>query len=130
MGGYVAMRVALERPDLVTHLVMAVTSAGVDRQRLGLRQWTVAASHDDADWVTDQQQPLDEQIPTVKVPARLLWATTDPISPLPLAHRLYELLPFAELTTFESSNHWVVLDHAEQVADIIDRLVNSTPGGT
>lgn len=122
MGGYVAMRVALQRPDLVTHLVMAVTSAGVDRQRLGLAEWTIKASDGDSGWVAENQRPLDGQIPSVMVPVLLIWATQDPISPLPLAHRLNELLPAAELVTFESSNHWVVLDHAKEVAGQIDRL--------
>ena len=122
MGGYVAMRVALQRPDLVTHLVMAVTSAGVDRHRLGLPEWTIEANDDDSGWVAEHQQPLDEQIPSVAVPVLLIWATQDPISPLPLAHRLKELLPSAELVTFDSDDHWVVLGHAEEVADLIDRL--------
>ena len=35
MGGIVAVRVALEHPGLITHLVLTVTSGGVDMSDLG-----------------------------------------------------------------------------------------------
>jgi pimeloyl-ACP methyl ester carboxylesterase len=39
MGSVIAMRVALERPDFVTHLVLAVTSGGIDVMTLGGQDW-------------------------------------------------------------------------------------------
>ncbi len=125
MGGFVAMRIAIERPDLVTHLVMSVTSAGVDRERLGLGEWRLRPQEGDAPWVADPQAPLDELIPGVRVPTLLLWADDDPISPLPLAHRLQELLANAALTVYPSDNHWVVLEHVADVADQIRELVTN-----
>lgn len=122
MGGFVAMRVALERPDLVSHLVLAVTSAGVDRSVIGLPEWhpMVAGS---AAWVAEPQEPLDDLIPQVSVPTLLLWATDDEISPLPVGERLHELLPNSELVTYQSDDHWVVLEHAKDVAARIEELV-------
>ncbi len=35
MGGVIAIRAALERPDRITHLVLTVTSGGVDISDLG-----------------------------------------------------------------------------------------------
>ncbi len=129
MGGFVAMKIAIERPDLVTHLVMAVTSAGVDRERLGLEDWRLRPGAGDAPWVADRQDPLDDQIPGVQVPSLLLWADEDPISPLPLAHRLEELLPDATLTVYPSDDHWVVLEHVADVADRIRELIHQPLAG-
>ncbi|MEZ5282125.1 MAG: alpha/beta hydrolase [Acidimicrobiales bacterium] len=122
MGGFVAMRVAIARPDLVTHLVLAVTSAGIDRQRLGLDEWHLRAQPGDAQWVADPQPALDEYIAGVRVPCLLLWADEDPISPLPLGRRLQELIPGAILTIYSSDDHWVVLEHAADVARQIREL--------
>ena len=124
MGGYVAMRVTIERPDLVPVLVMSVTSAGIDRQRLGLPDWRLSAGDGDSDWVASPQGSLDHLVPAVTAPTLLLWATGDEISPLPLAHRLVELLPDAQLATFESTSHWFVLDNVEAVAARIGASVD------
>lgn len=123
MGGFVAMRVAIERPELVSHLVLAVTSAGVDRRRLGLDEWRINPSDGDPPWVGERQDPLDDLIPTVTAPTLLLWADADPISPLPIAHRLHDLLPRATLVTYPSDDHWVVLDHTVDVAARIRELL-------
>lgn len=125
MGGFVAMRVAIERPDLVTHLALAVTSAGVDRQRLGLDDWRLQPQPGDAQWVADPQASLEEDIPKVRVPSLLLWADKDPISPLPLGRRLQELLPDAVLAVYPSDDHWVVLKHAADVARRVRELIDS-----
>lgn len=122
MGGYVAMRIAIDRPDLVSGLVLAVTSGGIDRGALGLPDWRPAVGEGDAPWVAAQLAPLDAAIPSVRVPTLLVWASGDPISPLPLGRRLAELLPDAELVVFESDDHWVVLEHADEVTARIDRL--------
>lgn len=39
MGGVVALRVALERPDLVRRLVLVATSGGIDVTGLGAADW-------------------------------------------------------------------------------------------
>jgi pimeloyl-ACP methyl ester carboxylesterase len=98
------MRVAISRPDLVTHLVLAVTSAGVDRQALGLPDWEPEVPPDipSAAWIAARQPALDELIKHVDAPALLLWATEDEISPLALGRRLNELLRFSQLVTYAS----------------------------
>ncbi len=128
MGGFVAMRVAIARPDLVTHLVLAVTSAGIDRRRLGLDEWRLQPQPEDPPWVQEPQTPLDECIPEVRVPTLLLWAYEDPISPLPLGQRLQKLLPDSTLTVYRSADHWVVLEHAADVARQVRGLVEPSNG--
>jgi pimeloyl-ACP methyl ester carboxylesterase len=39
MGGTIALRVALARPDLVTHLILAETSGGIDVTEFGAEDW-------------------------------------------------------------------------------------------
>lgn len=39
MGGVIAVHAALRKPDLVKHLVLAVTSGGVDVSALGAHDW-------------------------------------------------------------------------------------------
>lgn len=42
MGGIVAVRAALRKPRHITHLVLAVTSGGIDMQGLGAQDWRPA----------------------------------------------------------------------------------------
>jgi pimeloyl-ACP methyl ester carboxylesterase len=129
MGGFIAMRAALARPDLVSHLVLAVTSAGIDRAALGLPDWRpgVGDGHPSgaSQWVAEPQPTLDAQIGSVDVATLLIWATDDGISPLQIGRRLHELLPNSELVIYESKSHWVVHDHADEIATHIRRLVSS-----
>jgi len=42
MGGVIALRAALQRPSLITHLVLTVTSAGINVADLGAQDWRPA----------------------------------------------------------------------------------------
>ena len=42
MGGVIAVRAALEKPDLVRHRVLSVTSGGIDVTALGAQDWRPA----------------------------------------------------------------------------------------
>jgi pimeloyl-ACP methyl ester carboxylesterase len=127
MGSYVAIRVALNRPDLATHFVLAVTYAGIDRELLRLTAWRPVAAdhHPGSSWVTIQQPSFDERLSTVTVPTLHLWATDDPISPLAIGERLNNLLPDSQLVTYDSDSHWVVLKHAKDVASEIDAVLTA-----
>ena len=59
------------------------------------------------------------------VPVLLLWASRDAISPLAVGERLQHLLGGSELVVYDSDDHWVVRDHAVDVASRIRRLVGS-----
>jgi pimeloyl-ACP methyl ester carboxylesterase len=59
MGGVIAVRAALEKPDLVRHLVLSVTSGGVDVARLGAQDWrpSFRQHHPDAPrWFLDERE--------------------------------------------------------------------------
>jgi pimeloyl-ACP methyl ester carboxylesterase len=128
MGGYVALRVALERPDLVTHLVLAVTSGGLDRAfdaRPDWRQVMKQEHPDDPGWLYDPQPSLELLLPSLRIPVLLVWADLDPISPVAFGHRLNELLPNSRLVVYESHDHWIAQVRATDVASQITTLLQT-----
>ena len=130
MGGYIATLVALERPDLVTHLVLAATSAGISREALGLPAWSPTLQAGDSAsvrWVTESHPALDSRFSELRMPVLLIWATDDHISPLAIGERLHELIPNSRLIAVDCDDHWVARVHAAEVADEINDLT-SGPG--
>ncbi len=128
MGGVIAMRVALARPDLITHLVLAVTSAGLDVAALGGQDWR-AAFHDANPllprWFSMYQEDLSAQLPSVAIPTLLLWGDSDPISPVAVGERLASLLPRAQLHIINGGDHNLAETHAPRVAALIDAHLQS-----
>lgn len=119
MGGYVAVRVALAAPGLVSHVVLAVTSAGLDMAALGASDWrpgSRAAHPDVPEWAFARQPDLAAVLPSVAAPTLLLWADGDPISPLAVGRRLADLIPCSELVVYRSNDHWVAREQADDVA--------------
>lgn len=125
MGGYVAARAALTAPTAVSHLVLAVTSAGLDMTALGATDWrpgSRAAHPELPEWAFAEQPDLTDLLPSITAPTLLLWADRDELSPLAVGKRLAELLPRSELIVYSSDDHWVVREHAADVARRIDDL--------
>lgn len=128
MGGWVAARVAVTRPDLVSHLVLAVTSAGVDLESVGAIDWRPGARiarPDAPEWSYATHPSMEAELAELATPALLLWASDDPISPLAVGRRLDELLPTSELVVYDSDDHWVVLHHQADVATRIETFISS-----
>lgn len=128
MGGYVAVRAADAARDRVTHLVLAVTSGGVDLTRFGAEDWRPGsrAAHPHApEWAFAPTDDLTHVIRTIDVPVLLVWATHDPISPLAVGEHLADLFPHARLVSYASDDHWVAREHATEVASEIEILLSS-----
>lgn len=124
IGGYVAARVALAAPELVTHLVLAVTSAGLDLTTAADWRPATRTAHPNLPaWAFEPPPDLTPALATITVPTLLVWADRDPISPLAVGHRLAELLPRSALVTYPSDDHWVVREFAADVARRIADLV-------
>lgn len=124
MGGVVAVLAALARPELVTHLVLSVTSGGMDLAALGAEDWRpyVLANHPGLpDWFMASRDDLTPRLPSLRMPALLLWGDADPISPVRVGERLAGLLPNARLEVFTGADHDLGLTHASRVAGLIDR---------
>jgi pimeloyl-ACP methyl ester carboxylesterase len=124
MGGYVALQLALRHPELVTHLVLIVTSAGLNMARHRSSDWRPShrVEHHNAEWVYEPQPDVGEQLSRIQVPVLLIWATRDPISPLSVGQRLAAGLPRARLITFDSDDHWVARQFPRETAAAIREL--------
>jgi pimeloyl-ACP methyl ester carboxylesterase len=128
MGGVVAMRVALQKPELVTHLVLSVTSGGMDLGAFGAEDWrpAIRAEHPGLpDWFTSYQEDLTPKLPSLRIPTLLLWGDADRISPVEVGQRLGSLLPRAELHVLPGAGHDLGCACADVVAPLIDRHLRS-----
>jgi poly(3-hydroxyoctanoate) depolymerase len=126
MGGVVAMRLALRYPELVTHLVLAATSGGIDTSPYRAEDWRISsrlANPSAPGWAFANQADLSSLLPNVHIPTLLIWATDDAISPVGVGQKLKELLPNSELVVLESDDHWVARIEAEVVAKRIALLL-------
>lgn len=124
MGGVIAIRAALARPDLVTHLVLAATSGGMDTAALGARDWraVVRSEHPTLpDWFLNDHEDLTARLPELRMPTLLLWGDADPISPVKVGEQLGMHLPHAVLRVFGGADHDLVFTHAREIAGLIDR---------
>jgi len=123
MGGIIAIRAALEKPDLVRHLVLSVTSGGIDIASLGAQDWRpafLAANPTAPSWFVEAREDLSARIRTIAIPVLLLWGDADPISPVAVGQRLAELLPHAEFLVVKGGTHDLIMERAAEVAPQID----------
>ena len=129
MGGYVALRAALAAPQMVRHLVLAVTSGGVPVRDLGGADWEAeyyAAYPHAARWISDPTEDLSERLGALNLPVLLIWGSHDPISPLAVGERLLALLPRAELHVIDGAGHDLAQTHPREVASLIARHLETT----
>ena len=128
MGGYVALQAALRAPERVSHLVLAVTSGGLDLLALGATDWRPGSrqAHPDAPaWAFAATPDLSDRLTGLVVPTLLVWATADLISPLAVGEQLDALLPRSTLLVLDSDDHWVAHHEAAAVAAAVARFVSS-----
>ncbi len=131
MGGIVAMRIALAQPELVTHLVLAVTSGGIDVAGLGGQDWRPAFHQANPllpRYFSMAQDDLSDQLAQVRAPTLLLWGDADPISPVAVGTRLAALLPHAVLHIVPGGDHQLAHTHAAHIAPLIDAHLALPPG--
>jgi pimeloyl-ACP methyl ester carboxylesterase len=124
MGGVIAMRAALMKPDLVKHLVLSVTSGGLDVSALGGADWRpsfLAQNPNLPRWFADEREDLTDRMGQLSLPVLLLWGDADPISPVSVGRRLAELLPHAELVVLKGGTHDLVCERADEVVPLIEK---------
>ncbi len=120
MGGVIAVSAALERPELLTHIVLAVTSGGIDMS--DAEDWRGSfwkANPQAPSWFADYLEDLSARIPSIEAPALLLWGDEDPLSPISVGRRLEALLPHSRLQVLQGGRHDLVVKLAPQVARLI-----------
>lgn len=126
MGGVVAVLAALKKPELITHMVLAATSGGIDVAALGGEDWrpSLLEAHPLLPrWFAAYREDLSARLPALRMPVLLLWGDADPISPVCVGERLASLLPCADLHIIANGGHGLVETHAAEVAPLIDELL-------
>lgn len=124
MGGTIAIRAALRKPDLVKHLVLSVTSGGLDVAALGASDWRPAFRKLNPTlpgWFADYREDLTPRLGELPFPVLLLWGDADPISPVAVGRRLAELIPKSELVIIANGTHDLVSERAHEVIPHIER---------
>jgi len=128
MGGVIALLAALEKPELITHLVLTATSGGMNLEELGAHDWRaafMAANPTYPAWFADYRVDLSDRLGSVRIPTLLLWGDNDPISPPAVGEKLRSLLPHADLHVLEGGTHDLGLEFAEKVALLINGHLTS-----
>ena len=123
MGGVIAVQAALKHPEFLTHIVLAVTSGGVDMSAMHAQDWRSSfwmANPAAPSWFADYHEDLSESISSIRVPALLLWGDADPISPVAAGRYLQGLLPDSRLHVLQGGKHDLVVRFAPEVARLID----------
>lgn len=122
MGGIVGVRLALQYPEAITHLVLVATSGGIDVSSLGGEDWRDAYLKnfpDSQTWITTAKPDYSADLPQIACPTLLIWGDRDPISPLPVGKRLAQLIRRAKLRVIEDGNHDLGRERADEIAPLI-----------
>ncbi len=123
MGGVIAVKAALHKQNLVTHLVLVATSGGIDTAKLGALEWREEFKRQNPqlpDWFTSFRSDLTSQLKKVEVPVLLLWGDCDPLSPVAVGRCLMNHLPDADLQIIPGGEHDLALTHAHLIAPLIE----------
>jgi len=129
MGGVVAIKAALARPALVTHLVLVAASGGLDTAALGAADWREFVRNEHPAlpaWFLDYREDLSAQLSRIDIPVLLLWGDADPITPVRVGQQLAAHLPRADLHIVEGADHDLAYTHAALAAARIDRHLDAS----
>jgi pimeloyl-ACP methyl ester carboxylesterase len=124
MGGVIAIRAALQKPELVRHMVLSVTSGGIDVASLGASDWRptfMALNPTVPSWFLDEREDLTNRLGELPFPVLLLWGDADSISPIAVGQQLAELLPRAELVIVKNGTHDLVSERANEIIPYIEK---------
>jgi pimeloyl-ACP methyl ester carboxylesterase len=124
MGGVIAARLALERPQSVRRLVLVVTSGGVDMAGLGAADWRADYRRSfprAAEWITAARSSPDLPVEKIAAPTLLIWGDADAISPVTVGRHLQSRLPNAQLHVLPGGDHDLAQKQPELVASLIDK---------
>lgn len=125
MGGVIAVMLAGDLPDLVTHLVLVATSGGVGPidSTVDWRAWVRENLPDLPDWFLNLDIDLTETIKKMAIPTLLIWGDMDEISPPEVGERLLRMHPNATLHIVAGADHDLIQTHAAQITPIIDQFL-------
>jgi pimeloyl-ACP methyl ester carboxylesterase len=122
MGGVIAARIALGRPEAVRRLVLVATSAGVNMAQFGASDWRANYRRQypgAAAWITHRSAAAELAVERIAAPSLLIWGDCDPISPVAVGRALEHRMPDARLHIVSGGDHSLAVEHAEPVAALI-----------
>ena len=122
MGGVLATRLAIERPERVARLVLVATSGGMDLRRLGGVEWrpSFRAEYPTVPpWFEDDASDFSGRLGEIRAPTLLLWGDADPISPPSVARFLATRIPHARVVTIAGGAHSFASERPDEVAAAI-----------
>lgn len=128
MGGLIAVRALLRRPDKVRCLVLTAASVGLHARAFGGCDWLpdyLRAYPKAASWVGAPIGDLSDELRTIATPVLLLWGDSDPISPAAVGIYLETLFPKAALHLIPGGDHDLAQTHAPIVAELIRQHLNA-----
>jgi poly(3-hydroxyoctanoate) depolymerase len=124
MGGIIGIQLAVRRPQLVTHLILAATSGGLDLTTFGATDWREAFLRNHpktAPWILTEKPDLTDELPRIQAPTLLLWGEEDRISPPGVGSFLAQRVPKARLEVIPGGGHIFATQQPELVAPLIHR---------
>jgi pimeloyl-ACP methyl ester carboxylesterase len=130
MGGVLAVRLAIERPELVSRLVLVATSGGVDVARLGAaecRQDFRASLPAAPRWSVDDRTDVMDALGRIRARTLLLRSDADPISPLSAAHFLAARIRDSRIVTVTGGTHAFANERPDEVASILRAHLSREP---
>jgi pimeloyl-ACP methyl ester carboxylesterase len=122
MGGVLALRLALDRPERVARLVLCATSGGLDVASLGAADWRPeyrASVPGVPSWFLTDRTDLSARLGEVRARTLLLWSDADPISPLAVGRALLARLPDARLAVLPGGDHLFAERRVAEVAEVV-----------
>ena len=128
MGGVIAARIALARPQLVRRLVLTVTSGGVDMAAFGASDWRLdyrKSFPNAAEWIYAPRTAALLPVEHITTPTLLIWGDRDLISPVAVGKHLEARIPGAQLHVLPGGGHDLAETMADQVAPLIARHLSS-----
>jgi len=124
MGGVVGLLSILKRPELVTHLVLVVTSGGIPVDDIRSEDWRPAyieANPSYPDWFTNYTGDLTDKLMGINIPVLLIWGDADPISPVSIGEKLNGIFPNSQLEVITGGDHGLANTLSKNVAPLIQK---------
>ncbi|NRB39961.1 MAG: alpha/beta hydrolase [Pseudomonadales bacterium] len=127
MGGVVGLLSILKRPELVTHLVLVVTSGGIPVDDIRSEDWRpeyIEANPSYPDWFTNYTGNLTDKLMGINIPVLLIWGDSDPISPVSIGEKLDGIFPNSHLEVITGGDHGLANTLSKNVAPLIQKHLN------
>ena len=122
MGGVLAARLAIERPERVARLVLVATSGGVDVLGHGAVDWRPeyeAARAEAPAWFVHDRTDLTDRLQEIRAPTLLLWSDADPVSPTGVGRFLEARIGGSRLELVRGGSHAFAHERPDEVAAAI-----------